>query len=283
MLKAGRGWGPENARALHEASEVLARALHVAGAIPVAVPTPLGWDERPPLVCTPYIDGVDVFFLLSDLTHPGWNGSLRQPIPVVTACGRALGAYHSSFPADQSDAPATERALPGLEAAARVCGVRRAKVERLADDLVVARSFGDIGPHQFRLEEPGRLYLLDPPVETRFEAVSRDIARFTFEVDKILGQDAGTRRVQRRAGPQLRESFLRGYAETGPADPTTPTGRWLVRLFEGAAAAGTAHKRLAEREYGSALRNSLSWMGALIALRLQPPKPSADRTPPANG
>jgi hypothetical protein len=271
MLKVGGRWTPETARSLHEELDTMRGSFDIAGPISVAVPRALGWDGRPPLVCTGYVEGVDLYLLVSDLAHPGWDGSRSQPTLVLEACGKALGAYHARSTPDPTDTPSRERALRGLRDAARVCGVRRTTAERLADGFGIARAFGDIGPHQFRLADPGHLYLLDLPVVTTFEAVSRDIARFTFSLAKILGQDAGDRREQRRIGSELQDAFLRGYAETGPVDPTTPRERWLVRLFAAAAAAGTAHERLSQRAYGSALRHSVEWLGAVLDLRLNAP------------
>jgi len=269
MLKVGRDWTTEIARATHDEMEGLGRALHVAGPIPVNVPTALGWDAHPPLVCTSYVEGTDVYFLLADLTHPAWTTSDRQPIEVLEACGRALGAYHARFAPDPNDPAAREQALRGFERAARTLGVGRATVDRLADGLVLSRGFGDFGPHQFRLTDSDQLFLLDPPVAETFEPVHQDVARFLFGLTKILGQDARAGRQQRRSASDLRKAFIRGYRETGPTDPSDQRGRWLVQLYEGAAAAGMAHQRLTNHEFGSAVRYAAGWMGSLVSLRLR--------------
>jgi hypothetical protein len=233
----------------------------------VGVPDALGWDGDPPLVCSRYVEGTDLFFLLSDLEHPGWSASARSPVEVLEACGRALAAYHALFVPGPNDTDAGTQALHGLERAARTMAVRPATIRRLADGLVVTRGFGDVGPHQFRLGERDGLYLLDPPLAETFEPVHRDVARFLFGLARILGQDARDRRRQRRAEPRLRSAFLRGYREAGPTDPSVPPGRWLLRTYEGAAAAGLAHKRLRDRELVSAAQYLWDWLRGLIAIR----------------
>ncbi len=267
MLKVGRDWTPEIARAVHEEMDELARTIRVAGRLVVGVPDALGWDADPPLVCSAYVEGTDLYFLLADLEHRGWSVSERPPVEVLEGCGRALGAYHARFVPGPSDTGARTQALHDLERAARAMAVSRRQIERVADVLVVARGFGDFGPHQFRLGRPDGLYLLDPPLAETFEPVHRDLARFLFGLARTLGRDAGDRGRQRRAEPDLRSAFLRGYRQAGSTDPSDPLGRWLVRLYEGAAAAGMAHQRLHNRELVSAARYAWAWMGSLIAIR----------------
>ncbi|MCI0633986.1 MAG: hypothetical protein L0206_08750 [Actinobacteria bacterium] len=267
MLKVGLDWTPEVARSVHEAMDELERTLRVQGPVAVGVPAALGWGDEPPLVCSGYVEGTDLYFLLRDLEHPGWSASVHSPGEILEACGRALGAYHARFAPPPNDTEARAQAIQSLERAARTMAVRRAAVERVADGLVIARGFGDVGPHQFRVREPDGLYLLDPPVAETFEPVHRDIARFLFGVARTLGRDARDRARQGGNEPSLRAAFLRGYRESGPTDPTDPRGRWLVRVFEGAAAAGMAHKRLHNRELVSAARYAWGWIGSLIAIR----------------
>ena len=266
MLKVGRDWTPEIARSVHEEMEQLSRTLRVPGPVEVRVPAALGWDGTPPLVCSGYVEGTDLYFLLADLAHPGWSPSERSPVEVLEACGRAVGAYHARFAPDPDDAAARTQSFRSLDRAARAMAVRRSTIERIADGLVLSRSFGDIGPHQFRLGEPDGLYLLDPPLAETFQPVHRDVARFLFGLGQTLRRDVRDRR-QRRIEPHLRESFLRGYRETGPTDPSDPRGRWLVRMYEGAAAAGMAHQRLRNRQVASAARYASRWMGSVIAIR----------------
>ena len=174
---------------------------------------------------------------------PTWSIAGGRPpsarrVEVLEGCGRALGTYHARSVPGPSDTEARTQALHDLERAARAMAVPRGPIERVADVLVVARGFGDFGPHQFRLGGPDGLYLLDPPLAETFEPVHRDLARFLFGLARTLGRDAGDRRRQRRAEPDLRSAFLRGYRQTGPTDTLGP-----ARTMAGAALRGRGRRR----------------------------------------
>lgn len=271
VLKVGHRSTPDDARRLHAEMETLAEEMGRHGGTVVRLPRTLGWHDDPPSICMPYLDGTPVLPLLGDPTHSAWNGGGWDPAGLVAECGRALGAYHAPSATSASSSLLEE---PELRKGAGKMWVSPRMLARAGHALVHARRFDDIGPHNFFLTASGELYLLDPPPDPSMTPVHRDVARFLYGIGRALAVEQSLPRLRlRRAEADLREAFLRGYAETGPIDVRTPSSRWLIALYEGVGARGTTRQQLRGRCYGEALRHGLRWVGRLLQVHLRRPSP----------
>ncbi len=267
MLKVGRDWTPEIASAVHKEMDELARTIRVAGRPMVGVPDALGWDGDPPLVCSAYVEGTDLYFLLADLEHRGWSASERSPLEVLEACGRALGTYHARSVPGPSDIEARTQALHDLERAARAMAVPRDRSNASRTcwwSLAASVTSGRISSAWAGRTGCTCSTRRSPRRSSRSIGTSRGSCSGS---PGPWGATPETGGGSAEPNPICGRRSSAAIATTGPTDPSDPLGRWLVRLYEGAAAAGMAHKRLHNRELVSAARYAWAWMGSLIAIR----------------
>jgi hypothetical protein len=271
VVKIGHGWSAEDARRLHEQLSALRSRLDPSI---VRTPEPLGWASDPPAVCTRYVEGTDLYFMLLDLGHPAWGVAGVAASTLLARCGGALAHIHASR--DGLPDGAAARAVGRMRSAASALGLR--PIAPSDTDLEPVIAFGDVGPHQFRIGDGGQVWVLDPPTELSPALPHEDVAMFVFGIDKLLGAGGtGRTRSRRATGSDLRGAFLDGYGRAGGMDPRRALDRWLVRLFETRMAAGTAKRRIREREFPDAARMLLRFTAGQVWLRSHRPRDGGRR------
>jgi hypothetical protein len=248
VVKVGHGWSTADARLLDERQRALRSRLDPSI---VQTPEPLGWTSDPAAVCTGYVEGTDLYFMLLDVRHPAWDSTPASATTVLARCGMALAHLHATPAAPPHDA---ERLV--IERMQQVAhDLRLRPIATSHVDLKPVIGFGDVGPHQFRIGGEGDVWVLDPPMHPEPALPHQDIATFVFGIDRLLGARPGGRpRSLRATRADLREAFLDGYGRMGGIDPRTPADRWLIRLFGTKVAVGTARRRLRARELADAGR-----------------------------
>jgi hypothetical protein len=257
LLKVGEGWTPSEAKRIHDEMVVFDDVLDEAGAKMRLAP-PLGWHDTPALVCLGRISGEDLGRLLRASDAPGAS----TYVPVVQACGTALGLFHS-------------RMMVGAEAAAEAA--IRADVAKMAAAVRVkpwfldeidlsgsmARRYGDFAPYNVRIEDGGRAWIIDQPSSPAAELVHRDVAWFLFNVERRLGWDVSTDKAGfDEARTALVSAFHDGYRVSGPVPLDTPADRSLLALYRAHRGLWTARRRFRQRELGEVpayLRLAARW------------------------
>jgi hypothetical protein len=265
VVKIGHGWSAEDARRLHEKLIALRSRLDPSF---VRSPEPLGWASDPASVCTRYVEGTDLYFMLLDLGHPAWISVGAAATAVLASCGLALAHIHAG--SDVLQEGASRDAFGRMWSVASSLWLRPTVVS--GAELKPVVGFGDVGPHQFRIADAGQIWVLDPPTDPVPALPHEDVATFLFGIDKLLGASNGLRtRSGRATRTALREAFLEGYGRAGVIDPRRALDRWLLRLFDTKLAAGTARRRIRERELLDAGRMLLRYAAGQLWLRWHRP------------
>lgn len=258
VVKVGHGWSAADAERLEERFRTLRSTLDPTL---VRVPEPLGWAGDPPSVCTRYVDGTDLYFMLLDPNHPSWEADGMVPHAVLERCGAALAHIHAT--SEEPTRDERRRAFDRARSVAARLRLRPVGTERLRP----VTGFGDVGPHQFRIGEGGEVWVLDPPADAEPALPHEDVATFVSGIDKLVRAASGGR--GRRA--TLREAFLDGYARAGDIDPRRADDRWFLRMFETRLSVGTARRRLRDRELLEAGRQLARSVAGQVWLRTHHP------------
>ena len=254
LLKLGSNWSGDDVGFV--VSEI-GRVGAILTAVPdtqLAMPGVLGSATSPPAIALEYLDGDPIFDVIA-----GVDDGLRRKL--LTACGRAIGAFHSAETIGTSD-ELTRAAREEMVAVGRRMGFRAAGADRHSRSLVCARSFR-FSPNDFLVDDVGTVILLDPPHVRKYAYVHRDIGTFVMELHRaLLGE-----RMPRNDGESARlsaavASFVGGYADTGPTTLTGPSDVWAIRVFAAARVAGVAANRFRRFELGNALR-TVRWAAGL--------------------
>jgi hypothetical protein len=245
-------WASITAGDVAEAMAGAAAALDQDQMSAIAAPPALAWSESPQLVVSPYIEGLDLDKVLSDDDHPLW-GDPSGLEDWLHAVGRALAVFHRHAAIDETAYP---RAVRGLSSAARQVLISPRTTRRLRpdeDEHLHARSYLDPSPGNWRREDDGTVWLLDPPVETQYEFVHHDIAKF-------LTRSQRTVRNSRHLGrfPKLREAFLSGYRSFGAA-LEGPRDRALLTLFQARFYLGAAKRSSRSRWQPTRSALQMTW------------------------
>ena len=266
VVKVGDDWSADDARRLSE--QLIALRSRLDPSI-VQTPEPLGWASDPPAVCTRYVEGTDLYFMLLDIGHAGLGLCRGARGNLFAHCGVALAHLHRG--AGRARRGYGARGLERVRSVANSLRLRPIFTSRT--DLMPVMGFGDVGPHQFRIADGGRVWVLDPPTDPVPALPHEDIAMFLFGIDKLFGAANGVRtRSRRPTRIALREAFLEGYGRTGVIDPRRTPHSWLIRMFETKTAAGTAHRRIRERELIDAGRMLLRYGAGQLWLRSHRPR-----------
>jgi hypothetical protein len=216
------------------------------------------------------VEGTDLYFMLLDLGHPAWSFVGATATAVLASCGSALAHIHGA--SERASAGASRDAFKRMRSVASSLWLRPSVVSGAELQPVVG--FGDIGPHQFRITDAGQIWVLDPPTDPAPALPHEDVATFLFGIDKLLGAASGVRTRSRHATrTALREAFLEGYGRAGVIDPRRAVDRWLLRLFDTKMAAGTARRRIHERELLDTGRMLLRYAAGQLWLRWHRPRP----------
>jgi len=257
LIKIGRDWDQTEARRIYHDLVALSALLNEAGS-PLGVASPIGWHAAPPSLCIGYVAGDDLGRLLRSANRD----SALEFAPVIEACGRALGAFHSQSPvADLVPDRASMRAE--IESMAKAVMLQPWFLEGM--DLVgsTARRYGDFAPYNIRLDSGRRAWIIDQPSPPALEPVHRDVAWFLFNLERRLGWDTPDRGDPlEEARVRLAESFHDGYRRTGAVPLDTPADQALLALYRSHRSLWTARRRLRRREIGEVpayLRLALRW------------------------
>ncbi|MET0565126.1 MAG: hypothetical protein ABW021_01605 [Acidimicrobiia bacterium] len=257
LIKVGGDWDQTEARRIYHDLVALSALLAENGS-PLGVASPMGWHAAPPSICIEYVRGDDLGHLLRGANRD----SAVEFGPVIEACGRALGAFHSQSPvADLVPDPASMRA--DIESMAKTVMLRPWFLEGV--DLVdsTARRYGDFAPYNIRLDAGGRAWIIDQPSPPALEPVHRDVAWFLFNLERRLGWDTPDRGdALEEARGRLAESFHNGYRRTGVVALNTPADHALLALYRSHRSLWTARRRLRQREIGEVpayLRLAVDW------------------------
>ncbi len=265
VVKVGDDWSADDAKRLSEQLVGLRSRLDPSI---VRTPDPLGWTSDPPAVCTRYVEGTDLYFMLLDIGHAAWGTAGVPATTVFARCGAALAHLHR---APDRLAEGTDGGLERVRSVANSLWLRPIFTSRT--DLMPVIGFGDVGPHQFRISDGGRIWVLDPPMDPVPALPHEDIAMFLFGIDKLFGAANGVRtRSRRPTRIAFRDAFLEGYGRTGVLDPRRTPHSWLIRMFETKRAAGTARRRIRERELIDAGRMLLRYGAGQLWLRSHRPR-----------
>ena len=257
LIKVGRDWDETEARRIYHDLLALSALLAEDGS-PVGIASALGWHAAPPSICIEYVAGDDLGRLLR-----GANLDLAAEFgPVIEACGRALGAFHSHSPMeDLVPDPASMRA--DIESMAKALIVRPWFLDHV--DLVgsTARRYGDFAPYNIRLGAADKAWIIDQPSLPALAPVHRDVAWFLFNLERRLGWDTPDRgEGLEEARIRLAESFHFGYRRSGSVPLDTPADQALLALYRSHRSLWTARRRLRQREMSEVpayLRLAMRW------------------------
>jgi hypothetical protein len=257
LLKVGGGWTPSEAKRIHDDMAVFDDVLAQAGAEMRLAP-PLGWHDTPALVCMGRIAGEDLGRLLRASDAPG----ATTYVPVVRACGTALGLFHSRMTAEAEAAGASAIRADVAKMAAAV-RVKPWFLDEVDLSGSTARRYGDFAPYNIRVDDAGRAWIIDQPSSPAAELVHRDVAWFLFNVERRLGWDVRTDKAGfDEARKALVTAFHDGYRVSGPVPLDTPADRSLLALYRAHRGLWTARRRFRQRELGEVpayLRLAARW------------------------
>lgn len=226
----------------------VAGALERAAHPDIAVVKPLDRSVEIGAVLMPFVPGES---LASHLVDRNWSSRAgREEIyRLVNRCGVLLAAYHEgqSPPADEARREATDRL--------------RTRIERALDrdvDLTGVRASGpvvqcyrDFHPGHVIVTPAGKLALIDPPIEVRYDYFYRDLALFSHNVFMSLIEPRAIARnpLRMRHGSALGETFLEGYiAATNHS--LTEDDVFYIRGWEAFYLARMLRKARQRRSYG---------------------------------
>jgi hypothetical protein len=257
LLKVGADWTPSEARRIYDDMVAFDHVLDVAGA-EMKIAPPLGWNDRPALVCLGRIAGEDLGRLLRASDPPGATAY----DPVVRACGTALGLFHSGM-TEESEAPGEPAIRTDVEKLATAVRIKPWFLEEIDLPRSMARRYGDFAPYNVRIEPGGQAWIIDQPSSPEMDLVHRDVAWFLFNLERRLGWDVSTDKAgfdEARSG--LVAAFHDGYRVSGPAPLDSPADRSLLALYRAHRGLWTARRRFRQRELGEVpayLRLAARW------------------------
>jgi hypothetical protein len=260
LLKVGGDWDAAEAQRIYQDLVEFDRLLEAGGAI-LRVAPPLGWHGSPPAVCMGRIGGDDLGRLLRASDSQGASTYL----PVMRACGEALGLFHGRM--DLEGQTADGLALRNeVEKAAASIRVRPWFLDDLDLARATSRRYGDFAPYNIRIDEEGGIWIIDQPSFPARELVHRDVAWFLFNVERRLGWETGNDKTGfDEARSDLVAAFHEGYALTGPVPLDTPADLALLAMYRAHRSLWTARRRFRQRELGEVpayLRLALRWRAA---------------------
>ncbi len=249
-LKLGSNWPGDLAEYVADETERVRDLLSDLPSGKVVMPGVLGVSTDPPALALDYLSGEPLFEAVPDLDE-------ARRAAVLSLCGQAIGAYHSSEEVPH-DPEADRAARDELASAARRSGLSGRALSKIEPGLTRSRGYR-FSPNDFLLVDREVLVLLDPPHVKKYDYVHRDLGSFFMELHRALLGERAPRsgddlaRLQRAQG-----DFLDGYRETGPDQLDTDQDRWAIDVFQIARISGVAQNRLRTGKISAAGR-ALSW------------------------
>lgn len=254
LLKLGCNWSADDVSFVVSEIGRVGAILDSVADTQLAMPGVLGSTTSPPAIAMEYLEGEPIFDVIS-----GMDGDRRDKL--LTACGRAIGAFHSAQTIESSDR-LTRAAHEEMVAVGRRMGFRATEADRHSRSLLCARSFR-FSPNDFLVDGIDTVILLDPPHVRKYGYVHRDIGTFVMELHRALIGE----RMPRNEGESMSlstavDSFLGGYADTGPTALAGQSDFWAIRVFAAARVAGVAANRFRGFDLGNAFR-TVRWAAGL--------------------
>jgi len=267
VVKVGTSWEPGHAQRVFRSMVDLEQLIDAAGIDGGHAIRPMGWADDPPSIVMPYVEGSDLVSILRDPTDPAWEVDRSILRSWMVSAGAMLAAYHES--GDPCSHEEIEAAGANVLHLARQMLVSKSSIMRVMSAADwrhrCAGLFGDFGPGNLLGASDGDLFLLDPPYRRRADLIHRDIANFTFEMRRQLaGHGYTSSRPVRRRFPEMRSSFLSGYAGASNHGGLDRDDEALIALFELRRAGGMARKRWPGRP-----RDSAWFAGSALVRRLE--------------
>ena len=209
----------------------------------------LGFSGELGAVVMPYIEGK---LLVTMLQKERWTegNETDKVFDWVTRCGSTLAAYHIKL-IDQQGVH-TEQAWQDLETRFQPVLGEAEFARKLTQDAIIARSYGDFHIGHFIVSSSNQLILLDPPLETIYTFVHRDLAWFIDKLFMFLLHpnvlSSGPFKI--RFHQALTDRFLQGYT-AGIGRSLSQADQILLNGFE----AFLLWRRLQRLQSGSAVPN----------------------------
>lgn len=202
----------------------------------LAMPGVLGSSEAPPAIALEYLAGEPIFGAMREMEEGARD-------KLLTACGRAIGAFHTAQTLDIDDV-LIEAARDELVSTARRTGFTRKEALRRSESLACSRAFR-FSPNDFLVSNDGTVVLLDPPHVRKYEFVHRDIGTFVMELHRsLVGENTPPSSEESARLETAVTSFLKGYRDTGPSSLMEPNDIWAIFVFAAARVGGVAANRL---------------------------------------
>lgn len=264
VLKMGKDWEPEDARAIYEqllGLQELARGSHLK----ISVPAILGWHGDPPSVCFEYVEGEDLDEMLD--RRSGYSSPEAER--AVEEGGSLLGLFHVRGGVGADDLSQAEGAARSrLESMAEQLRIRKGPLESIDLGDRISRRYGDYAPYNVRMGPAGDAWLLDQPGPPSLDLIHRDVSWYTFALIRNVGRDADADSAELgRAKDRLVAAFLSGYARTGPTSLDSAEDEALLALHYAHFFLWAAKRRWRQRRFGEVprhLRLAQQWRRSVL-------------------
>jgi hypothetical protein len=220
----------DEAEAHFQSMRYVAQALEDARPHGVAVIRPVDVSLDLKAVSMPFVDGES---LSNQLVEGNWSSkTAREDIhALVNRCGVLLASYHSYQP--EAGAGARQQAANRLRTRIERALERSVDLAQVPAVGPVVRCYRDFHPGHVIVTLDGKLALIDPPIETRYDYFYRDLALFSHSLFMSLIKPHGMLRnpLRTRHWASLSQAFLHGYA-TATNRSLTEDDMFYVRGWE---------------------------------------------------
>lgn len=274
VIKIADDWDAATVQEIIQELDLFAGELKRSGLNGVAIPELVGWDEYPPSVCCEYVDGIDFEAVLAG----GLEESQETIESTIWQAGGFLGLFHSVWRRRLEPLHVERgagRAKRQADGVARRLLVPTAGLRGLDFSRSISRQYGDFGPHNLRIAEGGKVYVVDQPRRWKTASVHLDAAYFLYHLERKIACSEPWDHPETGPNTQrLTRVFLEGYRRTGPALHWEAEDMVLLSLHMSHKHLGRARSELVRRRLESALRHArlaLKWRRAVLQPTYVPP------------